>query len=42
MGWIKEEKLVCIMEQGILSIIDLDGCSTQVSLGEVAKCIYLN
>ncbi|KAI8900653.1 Vps16, N-terminal region-domain-containing protein [Globomyces pollinis-pini] len=37
MGWIKRERLACVLEQGSVYIFDLDGGTTQVSLGEEAK-----
>lgn len=37
MGWVSEERLVCVMEQGFIILLNLDGSSTQISLGEDAK-----
>lgn len=35
MEWVNDEKLACVLEQGIVSIIELDGSSSHISLGEV-------
>jgi hypothetical protein len=35
MGWTDEERLVVVVEQGFIQIVDMEGSSTQIFLGEV-------
>lgn len=39
MGWTRKEKLVCVLEQGVVVLFDLDGASIQISLGEVLQSV---
>ena len=36
MGWTKDEKLACILENGVIQIMDIEGTSFPISLGEVS------
>jgi hypothetical protein len=37
MGWTSDEKLACVLEQGMICLVEINGNTTQISLGEDAK-----
>lgn len=37
LGWTADERVVCVLESGLIRIYDLFGDSMQVSMGDVAR-----